>query len=267
MTSPILPSSVPNLPSVVAGQSGDAAAIRMGTVAEVYPTGLMVRVGSATVPTQAAWLSSYEPILGDVVAVARQGGMWVTLGSLGATISEDNNDLANPGFEDGAVGATPPRWSLVTTAGTPSVSTVAWDWETRSDGIDGSQAAAIVASAGVVTCELVSDPVPVLPGVPWAAAGYYRTLSDFATTSVCTTSLTLSWYSGSSLGSLLSSKTSGTHVVTRGMRWRLMRAQGTRGVTVPAGANFLRVRLALSWTAATAGDAVYFDRIVARSVG
>lgn len=264
MTMPILPPSVPTLAGAVAEAVPDAAAIRMGTVAEVYPTRLLVRIGSAEIPTETAWLSSYQPILGDVVAVSRQGAAWVTLGSLGSIVSTDNNAVANPGFEAGSTGVAPPNWSLVTTAGTPTVTTVAWDAETRSDGIEGNQVAAVVASAGAVTTELVSSPVPVTPGDVWAAAGYYRTLTDFAMTSVCITSLILGWYSNTTIGSLVGSKSSGVNAVTRGQDWRLLRAQGARGVTVPAGANYLRVRFVLQWTSAAAGDAIYLDRAVAR---
>lgn len=268
MTMPILPSSIPNLPGAVTDAVPESAAIRMGTVAEVYPSGLMVRIGNATVPTQTGWLSSYEPVIGDVVAVSRQGAAWVTLGSLGSTVSAETNVLTNPGFEDGPVGSTPPDWSLVTTAGTASATTVSWDPASRADGIEGVQAAAVVASgAGAVTTELVSSPVPVVPGIPWAAAGHYRTLNDFAATSGCVISLNLSWYGDSTLGSLLSSNSSGTYVVTRGMGWRLLRVQGNRGITVPDGANFMRVRFSLTWTSASASDAVYLDRAIARSVG
>lgn len=262
MTMPIVPSSVPDMAAAVAGAAPDSAAIRMGTVAEVSPTRLLVRIGNATVATETGWLFSYQPILGDVVAVTRQGAAWITLGSLGSIVA--NNAVINAGFENGSTGVSPPNWSLVTTAGTPSLTTTLWDANTRADGIEGSQVAAVVASAGVVTTELVSDPVPVAPGDPWAIAGYYRTLADFTATSVCSIVLNLSWYSSSSLGSLLSTKGSGTHVVARGPEWRLLRVQGSRGITAPAGAQFLRLRFSLSWSSAASGDAVYFDRTIAR---
>lgn len=257
----VTPSSIPNLPAAVAAAMPDAAVARLGTVVRVGPSYLRVRVSGAANSTDAGWLSSYQPILGDVVVVIRQDAAWVVLGSLGSTI-EANNELANYSFEAGAIGALPPGWQLVTTAGSPTFVAASWDW---ADAIDGTQVGAVsTAGAGAVTTEVVSDPLPVTLGSQWMAAGYYRTSTDFGVGTVCNAQLLLSWYSDTSLGSVVSSAASGLYPVTRGMGWQLLRAQGLLGHSAPAGAQWLRVRMQFTSWAAAAGDTIYLDRMIAR---
>lgn len=257
----IIPSAVPSLASAVSTAIPDAAAIRTGTVSSIGSQYLGVRIADSRAVTDAGWLSSYQPVLGDVVAVARQGAAWTVLGTYAGTI-EDNTEIANYGFEDGAVGSLPPYWQLVTAAGSPTLLTTGWP---REDGIDGVQVAALTtAGAGSVSTELVSAPVQVLPGEQWAAAGSFRTWTNFGVATACQMQLYLSWYSSSSLSSLLSSSTSGTYPVTRGMGWQLVRTQGAQGYSVPPDAAYLRVRLSVTPWSAAAGDTIYFDRIIAR---
>lgn len=259
----IIPSSVPSLPAAVTAAVPPSADVRMGTVVARGRQFLRVRIADAPAATNAGWLMSYRPILGDVVAVSRQGGSWVVLGSLGGSLG-DNNDLANYSFEDGAVGSLPPRWSLVTTAGSPNLTTVAWN---RDDGVDGGQVAALVAiSAGTITTEIISDPVSIASGGQWIAAGYYRTLVDFAASSSSNIRIFLSWYSDTTLGSLISSEDSGQLTVGRDMDWQLQRVQGTEGFSPPIDAAWARLRVRVTPWVAGAGDAIYFDRMILRRI-
>lgn len=259
----IVPSSVPTLSTAVANAMPDAAAIRLGTLISKGSTYLRVRVSDSIAATDAGWLSSYQPVLGDVVVMTRQGAAWVVLGSLGSTI-EANNELTNYSFELGAIGVTPPGWTLVTTSGSPTFVAAAWD---RPDAIDGVQVGAVTSpGAATVVTEVVSDPLPVTEGSQWMAAGYYRTSTNFGVGTVCNAQLLLSWYSDATLASLLSSEASGLLPVTRGMGWQLVRAQGSMGFSAPQDAEWMRVRLQFTSWAAAAGDTIYIDRMIARSL-
>lgn len=258
---PIVPSSVPNLSTAVTQAIPDAAAIRLGVVVAHGPVYLRVQVSGADVATDAGWLESYQPVLGDVVVLGKQSAAWVVLGSFASPITA-NNELTNYSFELGDLGVPPPAWQLVTTSGSPTFVAASW---TRSDALDGVQVGAVSsASATTVVTEVVSDPLPVTAGSTWMTAGYYRTSTNFGIGTVCNAQLLLSWYSDATLGSLLSSEASGLYPVTRGMGWQLLRVQGSQGFDAPLDAQWLRARLQFTSWAAAAGDTIYIDRMIAR---
>ena len=261
----ITPAGMPTLPQAILDAQPEAAVIRMGVVASLDAAArwLSVRIADSVAATPAVWLSSYEPLIGDVVAVSRQGAAWVVLGSLASAVDASTNAVANYTFDQGDVGAVPPRWQLVTSAGSPTLLTVEYN---RADRIDGVRVARLLSpGAATVTTEVVSDTAPVVTSQYWAAGGWVRTLADFDVSTVCTVQLYVAWYSGQSLSDFLSQTSSGTYPVCRGTPWTFLRSQGTQGIVVPAGATHMRVKLAFSWQAA-AGDAIYIDRVIARRV-
>lgn len=260
----VVPSAVPSLPSAIMATTPDAAEVRMGTIVSRGRKYVGVRIGNAVNATDAAWLSSYQPILGDVVAVSRQGAVWVVLGSLGGTI-ESNNALVNYSFEDGPAGVLPLGWSLVTTSGSPTFVADLWAFE-EFFALDGVQVGALTSSTtATVNTEVVSDPLPVLGGQQWAAAGYYRTWTNYTMSTTAAIQLRLSWYGDATLGSLISTNAAAVQLVSRGMiDWQLLVAQGDVGYTPPIGATVMRVRMAVTSWSAVAGDTIYFDRMIAR---
>ena len=255
----------PTLSRAITDAQPSSAAVRMGTVAEISPVGrwLMVRIANASVATPATWVSSYRPMLGDVVAVSRQDATWVVLGALGVALDVTANPVPNYTFDLGDVGSLPPYWTLVTSAGSPTLTSYVYP---RDDVIDGERVARLLtAGSGTVTTEMVSDPIAVVPSQSWAVGGWVRTLTDFAMATTCTVQVYAAWYSDLDLPSFLSQEGSGTYAVTRGMDWTLVRAQRWTGIVAPLGAAYLRVKFAFSWSAA-AGDAIYIDRVIARSL-
>lgn len=257
----IQPSAVPNLPQALADSRTSPAVVRKGTVAGYYATRLAVYIGGATTTTDAAFVSSYKPVLGDSVSVAYQDGTWTVLGTYGGPMA-GNTAVANHSFEDGAVGAAPPNWQVVSTSGSPTLTTALWP---RDDFIDGPQVGQLsVAATSSVTTNVVSAAIPVVAGTKWACAAYVATTNTYgASSTACTVRLLPSWYPGPTISGLLSQDTSGDYGVFRGMPWTLLRAQSNAGFTVPAGASYLRVQLGFVWNA-TAGDTIYIDRIIAR---
>lgn len=255
-----LPSSVPSLPQAISDAMPQAAEIRKAIVASHAPGRLTVRIANSAVPTEAAFLSSYKPILGDAVAVAYQAGTWTVLGTYGGSV-EANTAVPNHSFELSAPGTTPTGWTLVTSVGSPTFQAFAWP---RDDWLGGLQVGRLnTASAGTVNCDIVSPPIPVEQSQQWACAAHFGTDSSFAVTSTCTIRLLPTWRIDTSLGVPIRQDTSGFHSVVRGQPWTLIRAQGTEGLTAPTGATWLRLQFAVAWTAA-AGDSLYIDRVIAR---
>lgn len=256
----VQPSAEPSLTQQIAAGLENDTSWRIGTVVAHQPSGLTVDVGGGLL--SASFLSSYEPFVGDVVAVARQEATWLVLGSMGMPLT-GLSAVPNYSFEDGEVGLIPPNWQLVTTSGSPTLTTESW---TREDFIDGVKVGRIVAGATASTvCQVVSDPVLTLEGEVWSAAAWVATTSSFGAATAATVELRLAWYSDSTLGSFLSEATSGVYAVTRGMPWRLLRVSGREGYPTPTGARFLRAKLAFSWTA-TSGETISFDRFLARRI-
>lgn len=261
----VTPAGMPNLPQAILDTQNEPAAVRMGVVASLgfREQSLMVRIGDAIQATPAVWLTSYEPLLGDVVAVSRQGAAWVVLGSLGSAVNEADNGVANYTFDLGDTGSLPPQWQLVTAAGSPTLLTTAYD---RADRVGGDRVARLLSpGAATVTTEVVSGTIPVVTSQYWAAGGWVRTLTDFSVATVASVQLYIAWYSGNALGDFLSQDSSGTYAVYRGMPWTFLRVQGTEGIVAPDDATHMRVKFAFSWAAA-AGDAIYIDRVIARRI-
>lgn len=254
------PSSIPSMPQAVASAASQGALVRKGTVSSFTTTQLGVRVAGASAETPAAYLPSYQPVLGDSVLMTYQDASWTVLGTFGGPM-EPNTEVPNYSFELSAPGSTPLSWQLATTAGAPTFQTFTWP---REDFIDGQQVGRLAtAAAGTVTTEIISASIPVETSQQWACAAWVRTAHDFAPGSTCTIRLRPTWRGDASLSTPIRQDDSGFHAVVRGMPWTLLRCQGTIGLTAPAGAVSLRLQLAVSWTAA-AGDALYVDRLIAR---
>ncbi len=255
-----IPSAVPSLHRAITESKPDAAVTRIATVADIAATSLGIRVGSSTVVTRAGWVQSYRPVLGDNVAVTRQGATWTVLGALGSTLS-DSTLAPNYNFTLGATNVAPPNWQLVTAAGSPTLTTVAWSDDDLFDGPNAGRLRS--TTTATVTTDVVSDPILATPGEQWVGGGWVRTSTDFTPGTVCSVQVAIAWYGDVTLGSFLSQTASRAQPVVRGMDWTLLRVQGGSGITAVAGATRARVKFLVSWSA-TANDAIYFNRVIAR---
>lgn len=254
----IQPSALPDLPRAIIENTPQSVSVRYGQVVANRHDAVYVNIGGAVQPV--ACLTSYEPMIGDVVAVVRQSATWLILGTLGSPAGR-TSAVPNYSFEDGAVGSAPPNWQLVTTTGSPTLLTDAW---TRSDFIDGPNVGKLRSTTtATVTCDVVSDLIRVDPNEQWAVSAHLATDSNFRADTACLVSVSAAWYSSSSLGSLVSQNSSGDYAVTRGMKWRQIRSMGTDGWQSPDTAIWLRVKLSFLWIA-TANDSIYIDRVLAR---
>lgn len=257
------PSSLPELAMAVAGLGGDGARLVTGRVVQHAPEGLLVAPGGLdTEPVLAGWQRGvYQPVLGETVAMLNQGGTWFCLGPCAGPLDAPNM-VTNYSFEDSPSGAFPTGWTLVSTAGSPTLTTFVWK---HPEFIDGAKVAQLTAGAtATITTSLVSNAIPVEAKQTWGLGAWYRPNAAFGVNSG-TIRIYASWYSNSSLSSLVSEESAVTFPLVRGHGWRLITENGVggRGSVAPSGANYLRAKVTLSWSAIN-GDVVYLDRITAR---
>lgn len=256
----VRPSAEPSLAPLIAAGLADNTSVRFGTVVSHSATGLLVALGGGLIP--AAFLSSYEPFVGDEVAVIRQESTWLVLGAMGTPVG-NLTAVANYSFEDGEPETAPPSWTLSVTAGSAALTTELWP---REDFVDGDKVGRLTATGtGTITCEVVSLPIPVLEGELWSASAMVIPSDNFGPGTVATVELRIGWYETDDVATLLDTSTSGAYAIARGAPWRQIRTSSRRGYMAIAGTSFLRVKLAFSW-AATAGEYISFDRFLARRI-
>lgn len=256
-------STIPSLAGVVAGLVSEGAKFVTGRVVQHSPEGLLVSPGGLdTEPVLAGWpRGMYQPCLGDTVALLNQGGTWYCVGPI-AGPADAPNSVANSSFEDSDTGTAPFGWTLVTTAGAPTLTTA--DWK-HPEFIDGGKVAQLsTGGTATVTCSIVSNAIPVAEKETWGMGAWYRPNAAFGV-NAGTIRIYASWYSDSTLSTLVSEESAVTFPLVRGHGWRLITENGAsgRGSSCPSGANYLRAKVVLSWSALS-GDAVYLDRVTAR---
>lgn len=172
MSSPL---SVPSLAGQTAQIGADAAStgMRIGTVIDYGSGAVSVRISGSDVLINAAYLSSYKAVVGDLVVVMREGSSWIVLGAING--SPNDNQAVNGSFEKSLIGAGDPLgWTTYFTGPAPTVSV---DAPFQGMDIDGSQYLHLtVTGVSATNAYTYSQPFPVNPGEKWAAralvAGY-----------------------------------------------------------------------------------------------
>lgn len=273
------PESIPQLAPAIVDTSTDPTVTRIGLVTAVGPgTNLTVRISGSDVLINAAYLITYQPVIGDVVAVTRQGAAWLCLGTFnlfGSSFDGTMNPVVNPSFEDGAAGSptTPNSWTLFHDAA--STATAISEVTANSASRDGSQFWDIIlVGVGTSTDTLASTAIPVATGQIWSAAAW----TNGARTAVAVTGnaiLRLGWYASDAdpIGTTIAVNTINNRSATtigsiNYYEWTLLReGANATGFEVPAGANWLRVQLRNVLTN-TAGNAVVntWDAVSARRI-
>jgi len=253
------------LPAAMAFQAQPAAQFQTGIVVAVSPNGLYVAPGGLEAPPVLCGYTRnvYRPILGDVVALLRQGTSWFALGSISGP-DEIVNAIGNYSFEEGADNLPPPGWTLASASGSPTFTTLRL---ASANFLDGSKIGSLNAmSATSINASVYSDAVPVEAQQRWGIGGYYRTNLLFGA-NAGTIRMWASWYSDSTFGSLITEESITQYLLVRGHVWQVMAEYGAtgNGCVAPENAKFLRVRIQAQWTS-TAQDAVYLDRITARRI-
>ena len=131
--------------------------MRTGTVITVNPFFVLVDIGETEI--EAAYVKQSRPLLGDLVAVLRQGATWFVLGTSSAT---GGNGIMNGSFEEVADGAvTPTWWTLYNVTNTANWSSV----EDAEEAVEGTRLLEVVAATALTSTSIVySSPMAVSPG-------------------------------------------------------------------------------------------------------
>lgn len=104
----------PTVPEAVAEEGESPTILRTGIVtALVESDNITVKVSGSDVLVRASYLfPQYQPVLGDIVVIAKQDAQWFVLGTQSGPITSAVSAISNPSFEDGATGSTPTGWSI-----------------------------------------------------------------------------------------------------------------------------------------------------------
>jgi hypothetical protein len=278
MTYPLGPSGQPGLARNIKAAVPDSAIMRIGRVTRYSAGSITVAISDSDVLVDASYIfAAYQPCLGDIVQVTKQGNQWVVQGALSA--NPEDNPILNYSFEDGAVGGGTPNWSIYHDPLSTDTTTITVDTVSPSPAIDGPQALKIQLGASVVgaistSVDYVSSaPFPVVPGQRWAAQAWFLGQSFSSGPWVRgTAAIFFSFYNNPAdtyPNTAAGDDGFGQVYVPSTPPWLLLRTEsgsGT-GAEVPAGISHARVTLETVLTHENAtsnyGLDVFWDRIIA----
>lgn len=239
--------------------------VTLGTIVSFTSASLQVAVKGTPVLQNAAYLLAphYKPCMGDTVVLLRFGGSWLCLGA--TSLPPADNVVYNGSFELATGGVipqsfvtSPDGWQTVVTqpdAGTPSA---LWQAHTDIQGgeIDGNWVLEFSfvggPAPGVATYQsrwnIISNPVPVVPGETFAGYAYGRVAwDDFsAPLSQLTMSCDIAFFANSTTLTPLSIAGGQNIFMSTSVAndWtQLLNIQQPRGAVAPASAQFMRVQL------------------------
>lgn len=269
MTAPgFVPSGLPQLPRQVqnvADRSTLNTEIRVGKVISYNSGTITLLVGGAQIPG-CAYISTYLPVLGDYVIAGHQSSQWIVLGQIFANPA--TNAVQNPSFEAGALGAGAPfLWGTYHFAGT---SVASYNTVTMIDGtqLDGPQAMQVFLPNSSATGSkdyAYSSPIPVVPGEVWSVYSWVQCWSGWPADSYAVCTAFATWYADNTSvypNTVAADSGNFAPIVNPYQVWQRLPVQ-TNGLTVPAGATYMRVALYSNITAKTGDVNVYWDHVVA----
>lgn len=228
-----------------------SAEMGRATVVGVSSTTLTILTRGTSV--EAAYLASYTPAVGDLVAFLRQDATWLVPGRIAGV---GPNAVENFSFEDdGLTGETPTGWFVHQISGATDTGASA----TGAAPAGEYELAAIGGAAGQ-DVYVYSSPIPVTPGDQWAISGLAS--STDATADAAIYAL---WFASPT--SLYPTTTAADTLVGQANNVGPLPSHSSVSgtVTVP-GAGTLYMRVATR-SISGANIAMYWDVIIARKVG
>lgn len=285
MSSPVQPRNVRDSTSQDLGQGvSDAVVMRVGRVTGYDARNITIAINGTDTLVNAAYLDSYQPVLGDIVAVLKNGASWVVLGATSRSL-DTTNVVVNPSFEGDAQGAMAASWGWYHDPASSTDSTsVQVSGNNGVQPYDGRQSLTVFVShsvaAGVRTSidQLYSAPFSVKEGETWAAAA--RFLFDagpslsFIPAQGQQLSVFIAWFAGNAdvppnqLDQTFANNV--TNLDSTGTSWSLLPAYAPQqGNQVPAGAHFGRVVLSSRVNIQSNNNVtgtVMWDSVVARKI-
>jgi hypothetical protein len=236
-------------------------AMRVGTVQSYDAGTVAVAISGSTVLVSASYLKGYTPIIGELVAVLRNGSQWLVLGSM--TGSPSDNVVLNPSFNQDANGtAVPTNWVSFNTTGVASTTITNPPWAGMD--IDGPQVLAVTAAGSNIVNVMSSAPITVTAGQVWAAKTY---VSGQGTGGVIPQAgIFFSYYLNSVDVYPTTGSTDSTTMTIPAFTVPAWLTLGTGGVAVPPGVTSMRVSLRSTISAAAGTGTVYWDQVSARLI-
>lgn len=162
----------PTIPEAVTEQGESPTILRTGVVVAITEAdNITVKISGSPVLVRASYLfPQYGPVLGDNVLVAKQDAQWAVLGTLSGPI---NSLAANPGFEEGTLGALPTGWSLTVVAsagGVPTLTKVDSNTIDPLSGLFSADFGTDSVVAGLSRADIFSTAVDAAPEQIWTGA-------------------------------------------------------------------------------------------------
>lgn len=257
----------------------DPAIIRIGKVTTYNAGAITVAISDSDALVNAAYLiGTYLPILGDTVAVIKQGNQWLVLGALSP--NPEDNPVLNHSFENSGTGSMASDWTLYHDPGSTDTADVTVEFVASE--IDGPQGLRVklpsASAAGITFSEdyVSSAPIPVVAGQRWTASAWI--VGDSPSSGPATYGdafVQLAFYAASTdtyPGYLSLRSMAGSLVPSMGPWLPLRPSTLVGGVEVPAGASFMRVTLASTLIheniATTDYEfSLFWDRVIAVQLG
>lgn len=269
--------------------ANDATTIRIGRVVSFDAQNVSVLFTSGasySIFDNIAYLTTYKPILGDYVMVQKYANQWIVMGPLSYNIAK-NNAVRNPSFEGDPVGSniTPDGWGWLHDAGSSTANNVTYNTAAFvNGGYDGAHAAYVNVNdtSGVGNKAsrdyFYSDVMAVTAGEQWTAAAgvsFDAGGSSGLVNASAQIQLWLLFYTSpldavtASIGSYFLDQAVQNSTTPGWFTMTLLDNTSTSGVTVPIGANYMRLAMisfVISSASANAYGSVYYDGMVARKL-
>lgn len=244
-----------DLTTAIDGLQGSAE-FPVGTVTAVSSTLLTVNVRGVNI--QAAYLKSYTaPLAGDLVALGRENATWLVLGALAGV---GPNSVVNPSFEqDGTTTGVPSHWRLFSIAGAATASAQATGFA-----VDGTYELVVASGTAAQDTYVYSDPIAVAPGQQWSVSAFATASYPPAAPTDADIALYGLWFANDTnlYPTTSSADTLIAQVNNIAAAPQHTSVSGT--VTVPGGANFMRVA---TRSMAVASISMIWDLVTARRIG
>lgn len=226
--------------------------LRTGAVILVDPFYVTVRftvaanTGTETTDIRAAYVRQSEPVVGDLVAVMRQGASWFVAGTTSTT---GGNLVENPSFEEFGDSLTPTDWTLYAVSGVPAFRSI----EAPELAVDGDRVLEVVGAPGAATTALAySRAIAVGDGQVWEISAYADGHYPGDNPNTLDVNLYALWFANATdaYPTTSNADTLADSAVNIAETELMQIQRGT--VTVPAGASFMRVGLRSAVSAYTA---------------
>jgi hypothetical protein len=267
MTAPNINTGGLDLPAAIAEVPLSPVIARTGIVSDIVESdNITVKISGSNVLVQASYLfPQYQPLLGDIVYVAKQDAQWMVLGTMSGPV---NSLLLNPSFEQGTTGAVPTDWTFVN--GSVAAGTPTFQKRLGTNPLMGSNVGHLSLSPtgiGQSDSAITSARIDAIPGDRFTG-GVYVYIIDLAGPNQMLFSTMVRFYDSAGV-SITAASLGAVYNFAAPIGWNFLRPDSTStAVTAPANTDSAALEIQVLFTvsdAATLFDA-YLDGAILRKV-